>query len=303
MTNMNHTIAGGRPVRFFILRYLSCLRWPDILALQGPPLLGAVFALRDPGFHDIALLAVLMAGNLLLMTHVFMINDWSGLHGDLRDPNKTARVFTARGVGSGEIAALTIAMLLVGLFFLSRIGVVTLVLGMAIAWLSALYSLPRFHWKGRPLLSSAVHLAGGILHFLLGYSVARAIDLRGLAIAAFFALIFVAGHLTQEIRDCHADAVNAIRTNAVVFGQRRMFVVSLILFALAHIVLLGLIVAGMLPSALGVVVILFPIQFQLSLRTLADGLTYDAVTRLQTKYRVIYAFAGLVMIAVVSALS
>jgi hypothetical protein len=65
-------------------------------------------------------------------------------------------------------------------------------------------------WRqGVTLLNSVTHLAGGILQLLLGYSLGNAIDPRGLAIATFFALIFTAGHLTQEIRDHQGDAVNA----------------------------------------------------------------------------------------------
>ena len=61
--------------------------------------------------------------------------------------------------------------------------------------LSTLYSLPWFDWKGRPLLSSAAHLIGGVLHFLLGYSLGGRLDGRGLVIAVFFALIFAAPDL------------------------------------------------------------------------------------------------------------
>src|SRR5258706_11488854 len=157
-----------------------------------------------------------------------MLNDWSGLTTDLADPNKAGPVFTARGGGRREMVGVTAGFLVLSLLLFSRLGPVTLGLSLAIAALSALYSLPRFNWKGRPLLNSLAHLAGGILHFLLGYSIGNAIDRRGVAIATFFGLIFAAGHLTQEIRDHQGDAINGIRTNAVVFGQRRTFAASLV---------------------------------------------------------------------------
>ena len=265
--------------------------------LQGPPLLGAAFAIRHPGPQDLAPLATLMAGNVFLMTHVFMLNDWSGLTSDLRDPNKAAGVFTARGVGRREISGLMAGLLVVSLLLFSRLGLMTLGLSLAIAILSALYSLPRFNWKGRPLLNSAAHLAGGILHCLLGYSLGNAIDLRGLAIAIFFTLIFAAGHLTQEIRDHHGDAVNAIRTNAVTFGPHRTFAASLVLFTLAQILLLLLALQGILPRPLAILVALYPIQLHWSLGTLSEGLTYASVSRLQTRYRALYAVVGLAMVA------
>jgi 4-hydroxybenzoate polyprenyltransferase len=293
---MNSSVAPT-PLAKAALRYFSCLRPQDILVLQGSPLLGAAFAIHHPGMPDLVPLATLMVANLLLVTHIFMLNDWSGLTTDLADPNRAARVFTARGVGRREMAGLTAAPLVLSLLLFSRLGPITLGLSMAIATLSALYSLPRFNWKGRPLLNSAAHLTGGILHFLLGYSLGNAIDHRGLAIATFFALIFAAGHLTQEIRDYQGDGVNAIRTNAVVFGPRRTFAASLVLFTLAHILLLLLALQGILPRPLAALVILYPLQLYWSRETLGEGLTYASLCRLQARYRVLYAVVGLAMVA------
>ncbi|HEX2831484.1 MAG TPA: UbiA family prenyltransferase [Thermoanaerobaculia bacterium] len=284
-------------------RYLSCLRPQDILALQGSPLLGAAFAIRDPGMHDLAPLTILLIANVFLVAHIFLLNDWAGLHADLGDPNKMARVFTTRGVGRREMAIVTIGLLVLSLLLFAYLSPITLALALSIAVLSALYSLPRFNWKGRPLLNTAAHLGGGILHFLLGYSLGTVIDSRGfsvdmhgIAVATFFALIFAAGHLAQEIRDYEGDAANAIRTNAVVFGPRRTFIVSLLLFTLAHGILLLLALSGILPRPLAALVVLYAVQLFWSVQTYREGLNYASVSRLQTRYRVLYAIAGLAMI-------
>jgi 4-hydroxybenzoate polyprenyltransferase len=297
MTDIDTTFPPISAAKASALRYLSCLRPQDILVLQGSPLLGAVFAIRDPGVQGLGPLAILLVANVLLMAHVFMLNDWSGLTADLADPNKTTAVFTARGVERREIAALTAGLLVLSLVLFSLLGPIPLGLSLAIAALSALYSLPRFNWKGRPLLNSVAHLAGGILHFLLGYSLGNGIDRRGLAIALFFALIFAAGHLTQEIRDYHGDNANAIRTNAVVFGQRRTFGASLVLFALAHVLVLLLALQGILPRPLAALAVLYLVQLHWSFKTLGEGLTYATVMRLQARYRALYAFAGVAMVA------
>src|SRR5215218_1210036 len=277
-------------------RYLSCLRLQEILVLQGSPLLGAAFAIRHPTAANVGPLAILAVANVLLVAHIFMLNDWSGLTADLADPNKAAGVFTARGVGRKEIGGLTALLLALSLLLFSFLRPVTLCLALAIAALSALYSLPRFNWKGRPLLNSAAHLAGGVLHFLLGYSLGSTIDRRGLATATFFALIFAAGHLTQEIRDHQGDILNAIRTNAVAFGRRRTFAASLVLFTLAHALLLLLALQGTLPRPLAALVALYPIHLCWSLKALAEGLTYASVCRLQARYRALYAIVGLAMV-------
>ncbi|MEA2571120.1 MAG: hypothetical protein QOI24_3121 [Acidobacteriota bacterium] len=294
---MNDSVASIPTAKASPLRYLSAIRLQDIVVLQGSPLLGAAFAIRHPGTQHLPAVITLVVANVFLVTHIFMLNDWSGLTTDLADPNKAARVFTARGVRRGEMAGVTAALLMLSLVFFSILGSVTLTLSLAIAALSALYSLPRFNWKGRPLLNSATHLAGGVLHFLLGYSLGNAIDCRGVAIATFFALVFVAGHLTQEIRDHHGDAINAIRTNAVTFGPRRTFAASLVLFTLAQLILLTLALRGFLPRPLAALVALFPLQLWWSYETFRDGLTYISVSRLQTRYRALYAVIGVAMVA------
>ena len=291
------TLVVPASARASAVRYLSCLRLPEILVLQGSPLLGAAFAIRHPTAASLGPLVLLTVANVLLMAHIFLLNDWSNLTTDLADPNKAASVFTAQSIGRQQIDDLTTLLLAVSLLLFSRLGPTTFCLALAVAALGALYSLPPFDWKGKPLLSSAAHLLGGALHFLLGYSLGGTIDRRGLAMATFFGLTFAAGHLTQEIRDHQADVRNAVRTNAVIFGRRRTFAASLALFTLAYVLLPFLALRGILPRPLAALIALYPFHLHWSLRALAEGLSYPSVCRLQARYRALYAIIGLAMVA------
>jgi 4-hydroxybenzoate polyprenyltransferase len=183
------------------------------------------------------------------------------------------------------------------LLLLSKFGSSTLAIAVAIAGLSALYSFPRVHLKGVPVLSSVLHFAGGLLHFLLGYSVFTAPDWRGIQIGSFFALVFVAGHLTHETRDSDSDRVNDIRTNAVTFGKMRSFIGGLILFTIADILLVVLALWSIVPRPLSVVVLILPLHVYWSLKTIQSGLTFASIERLQARYRALYAGMGLWMVA------
>jgi 4-hydroxybenzoate polyprenyltransferase len=289
----------GTPLKHpnILVRYLSCLRLPEILIFQGSPLLGAVFTLGHDLPGHMGRVAVLITANVCLMAHVFALNDWSNYPADLSDPTKAAGVFTARGIGRREMGALTAGLLAVNLLLFAWLGALTFFIALGIAALSALYSLPMFAWKGRPLLSSTAHIAGGALHFLLGYALGSAVDRRGLVVAAFFAVTFAAGHLIQELRDHDGDAGNGIRTNTVTFGKRRMFTASLALFTLAHGLLFVLALQGTIPRVLALLVGLYPVHLRWSLQALADGLTYASVCRLQARYRALYAVIGVALIA------
>jgi 4-hydroxybenzoate polyprenyltransferase len=287
--------GSARSVR----RLLSCIRFDEVLVLQGAPLLGALFAMNGLTVERLLMLMVLAAGSCCLVAHVFLLNDWSGVGADLEDPNRAAEVFMARGIGRTEIAYLCLGLLAVSLLLLSRFGSQTVVIASMIAALSALYSAPPSQLKGVPLMSSALHLAGGMLHFLLGYSVFHAVDVRSLVIGGFFALVFSGGHLTHEVRDLEGDRRSGIGTNAARFGKARSFVAGLVLFMMADLLLVVLAIRGAVPPLLVIVAALYPLHLYWSLRAFRAGLTFESVRRLQLRYRLLYAIVGVLMAATV----
>jgi 4-hydroxybenzoate polyprenyltransferase len=280
-----------------VRRYLACLRYREILILQGPPLLGAVFAIEKKTPAVLAPLAVLAAASALLVAHVFVLNDWAGLRADLNDPNKAANVFAARGVTRPEIGRLAVGLLAASLLLFAILGAQPLALAAAIAGLSVLYSLPLAPAKGMPLLGSLLHLIGGALHFLLGYVAFHPIDERALALAAFCGLVFAAGHLNQEVRDGDGDRRNGITTNAVVFGKTPTFLAGLAVFTLAYFELFVLAARGLIPSVLEVAAVLYPLHLYWSVQTLFRGLTFESIRRLQARYRALFAIIGAAMLA------
>jgi len=289
---MTERLQGAR----WLLRLLSCIRFDEVLVLQGAPVLGAIFSIARLNSQSVMTFLLLAAGNCLLVAHVFLLNDWSGIDGDLQDPSRVKRVFLNRGIRRNEIAGLSLILLLLSLVLFARLGLVSLILGLMIAVASALYSAPAFDLKGKPLLNSLLHLVSGLLHFLLGYSAFGTLDARSVEIGCFFALIFSAGHLTQEVRDFEADLRNGIKTNAVQFGKTRSFIVGFALFSLANALLIMLSIKGVVPHALVLVAALYPLHFYWSLRALREGLAYESVRRLQVRYRVLYAGIGAVMV-------
>jgi 4-hydroxybenzoate polyprenyltransferase len=192
---------------------------------------------------------------------------------------------------------LWVALLAMSLLLLSPFGATTLVIALAIAGLGALYSAPKPHMKGAPILGSALHLIGGLLHFLLGYSLFGAVDGRAVAIGCFFGLTFAAGHLTHEARDHEADLINGIRTNAVTFGRTRSFLAGLVLFTIAYVLLVALAARGTVPRALLLVAALYALHLHWSLEALRAGLAFESIRRLQARYRALYAAIGVMMVA------
>lgn len=288
--------------RWHVPRLIQCIRFDEVIVLQGAPFFGALFALHDFSLRTLGTGILLAAVSVLLVAHVFVLNDWSGIEGDTRDPHRAPRTFATRGVTSRAMAGLAAGLLVAGLALASMLGLAAFLVAVGIVCASALYSLPNLHMKGMPLCSSLLHLSGGALHFLLGYAAFSSIDARGLAIGSFFAVIFSAGHLIHEARDFEGDALSGIRTNAVAFGRRRNFFASLMLFTLGYALLAGLAIFNLIPSVLLCCCAFYPLHLWSCRRALDSGLSFQSLRQHQSRYRLHFAAIG-VAIVVVTVLS
>ena len=268
-----------------------------MLVLQASPILGCFlggFSLKPSGMIR---MGILLIGSLALTAHVFVFNDWAGHSSDIRDPRRSTRVFARRGISRRQIACVATALLIFANVAFAAVGRPAVLLGASIAALSVLYSSsPRFG-KSMPIVASINHLLGGALHFLLGYTLYRPLDARGLMISLFFGLVFGAGHLNQEVRDYEGDLLNGIRTSAVVFGRRRAFLASLFMFTAAYAILAGLAALGILPRLLLWSIVLWPLHVAWSLRALRRGLGFETALWMQRRYRLLFALIGLAMLA------
>lgn len=283
------------PPRWRGLRLISCVRWDEVLLLQGTPLFGALFSIGTLTCAKASAVALLIAGGIFLVAHIFLLNDCCGADGDVTVPNRSASVFLSRGFLRADVGSLCVALLILAFLLLAPLGPRTLLIAAGIAVVSSLYSGPLLHGKGIPVLSSALHIVGGILHFLFGYSLFCSIDGRGLETGAFFALTFAAGHLTHEARDRDGDYGCGIQTNAVKFGTRRGFCAGLTLFTVAYALLVTLAWSGLVPRLLFLAGAIYPLHLYFSMRTLQDGLTFENIRRLQAHYRVLYSVVGLLI--------
>jgi 4-hydroxybenzoate polyprenyltransferase len=278
---------------------LVALRLPDLLVLQGPPLLGVAFVQKPFTSEGIVPLLLLLLANSLLLAYVFLLNDSEGLAADSSDPNKARETAVAMAIGWHEMRLLSIILGCLGLLLFGLISLGVLLPAVCIAVLALIYSSRAVHAKGIPILSSGVHLAGGVLLFLLGYALFGEVDRRGLLIGLYFALIFAAGHLNQEVRDYEADLRSGIVTNAVRFGKRHTFLAAFLVFTCSYVYLLWLGSLDILPARVGWILGLYPVHAVLFWRTYRGDLTFERVSRFRAYYRVLYALVGVMLVAIV----
>ena len=292
-------VAASLPVRHQyarVVRHLASTRGAEVCALQASPLLGAYLGGLGPDGGNLGRQALMLVGSIALTAHVFLFNDWADYSRDLRDPRREVSSIDGYGISRDHIARVAIVLLILANIAFAVVGTTALLFGAGIATLSVLYSFsPRFG-KSTPIAASFNHLIGGGLHFLLGYSVARAVDARGVVLSLVVGLVFAAGHLNQEVRDFEFDHANRIGTIAVTFGCRRGFLASFGLFTTAYLLIVGLAALGVLPKILLMSPVVWLFQARWSLQALRRGLGSKTALWMQRRYRLLFALVGLAML-------
>ncbi|PYS67940.1 MAG: hypothetical protein DMF69_21650 [Acidobacteria bacterium] len=279
-----------------VIKHFASTRAAEVLALQASPILGTVLGGFNLERSSFIRLGLLLLGSLMLTAHVFVFNDWAGQSSDNRDPRRAVLVFARRGISNRQVVRVATAFLILANVIFAAVGIPAILLGAAIAALSLLYSCSPAFGKSTPIMASTNHLLGGALHFLLGYTLFRPLEAKGLLISLFFGLVFAGGHLNQEVRDYDGDLLTGIRTSAVAFGCRRTFLASLLTFTAAYAMLAALAELGILPRLLLWTMTLWPLHVAWSIRALQHGLGFETAVWMQRRYRFLFACIGLVML-------
>jgi 4-hydroxybenzoate polyprenyltransferase len=260
--------------------------------------MGLILSAGKPTIPPIATSLLFGVANFFLVAHIWALNDWADIHEDALDGNKALNVFTRKGIAPWMMLWFSIVLLIASLGLFAWLASRTFWIAAGIAFLGVCYSVPGIHAKGIVLLSSVPHLVGGLLHFLLGYSLFAPINGHALPAAFFFALVFTAGHCVQEVQDQEADQRSGVRTNAVVFGKVPVFRAALVVFLFAYGDLFYLAWVGVVPVRLGPAALgLGWLHLRWARNTLRAGLSYESVRLFRRRYRALFALIGLAVIS------
>jgi 4-hydroxybenzoate polyprenyltransferase len=280
---------------FTLIQFFKCIRYTEVLIFQVPPFLGIAFSI--PSLWDEWLsIALFVFGNICLFVQIFAFNDLGDIDIDNKDVNKYESTFTKKGVSRRQMLQMTVALTGLVLFVFSTFGVTTFLLALVMLALGFLYSHPRFSQKRIPIVASINHFVGGVTMFLLGYSLFSEIDLRGIAISLYFAVVLVSGHLCQEVRDYDQDTLNCANTSAVRFGKRRIFLVAFSLFMFSFGYFAWLVKLSIFPLAWIYAVVLVPVIATGFIYAWKTPLSFHDVCRFQVQYRLVYALITVVML-------
>lgn len=163
----------------------------------------------------------------LTMAAVFIINQFTDVHTD-RVNNKLFLI--ANGLVSKKIAFVEIVLLLIAAFTISIIINIKLFLLMLLLLFVTgfVYSLPPFYCKDRPYTGLMINLAGGLLTFLIGWSLSSMITIQSFYSAIPYVFAIGGVYFLSTIPDLKGDKNSGKITFAVKFGPKVTIIVGLI---------------------------------------------------------------------------
>lgn len=270
----------------------NAIRLPEVLLMMGFPVMGVISA--QPAFHDGDLLRLLqfLIATFALAASIYLFNSWGERRFDSHNRRLAAHPLVAGEISSLGILAFSLLLFAISLLIFA-LGLSTLLpyaIAIKLIWL--LYSNPFIHGKGIPIISTLIHLSGGICQVMLGYSFVRTPDAHGVSFAVYLALLFVAGHYHHEVKDYHADREAGVRTNAIFFGQRRGQVLSALFFVFSFLVLVAAMAMDLLSwQRVWPFLAILPGHL-FAVMTWGLKLEPRPILRYQSAYRALFAAAG-----------
>jgi 4-hydroxybenzoate polyprenyltransferase len=286
---------GGAPRQLLaaVKRYVWSARVGDFAILAAIPVLGFSYGIQRATPTNAFTGAEIAVASLLLLVHIFALNDWADYDVDLG----------VRPLGN-PVQASRDSLLLVSVIALGCCIVLlwfirppALVPAAFVIIASAIYSL-QWPVRGKEvlLLSSVLHAICGAACFLLGLSVAAGLSARWSSVWVFLGLSMAAGHMHQEISDHREDQASRARTHATALGPFKAFFLGQLTFAAAFLALL------ILPGGAGselfqlLTVLAWAANMALAITCWRNGLTAASVERYRSHYRWLYVLIGLGML-------
>ncbi|MCG6962123.1 MAG: UbiA family prenyltransferase [Acidobacteria bacterium] len=281
-------------MRLALLRELSLsTRAPEAILMCGFPAIGFALALAGTPSVSVPRLAMFLLATSLLSLGVYVFNGWCGVGHDLSNPRFRSNSITNGAVPLAGALAFSLVTSTLSVAVFTVVEPTAAGLALVIFCLFAAYSHPGLRLKQGGVAPTLIHLAGGFLMIWLGYAMVRPLDEAGAVPAAFFSLVFTAGHFNHEALDMEADQCAGLRTRAVRWGARASLAAGAAASALAYLGLLAALllswpeVRHMAPFL--VIAPLHGAAFTLALRSP----THEAIRRYRQAYRQLFLAAGI----------
>lgn len=277
--------------------YFKSVRWFEIAVRMGAPVIAILIAL--PAFNLATGFKALHAfiAFFLLWTHGYAFNEWGGYGFDKLDASKAKTPLLTGHVSSNEFLILSITFAAISVVLYAMLDMKFLIIVFFDIIMGILYVHPKILLKNVPIASFVILFIVSVNDFLLGWLVFSPSITQGLLIGIYFGLLGITGQHFHEAGDCDSDEKANIRTNAVRFGKKNIFIIGFIFYTLSCIYFILLSLLEIVPRYLYIVLLItYPIYFVIFYKCLKSNMPSSDIHCFVKRYRQLYGFIGLCFI-------
>lgn len=244
--------------------YLTVFRVKEIVGKAGFFMVGIIFSVPpvtvDNILHSFHFFFICLINGLA----IYLINAGLGYRHDVSNE----RLKELQQLDRFKILLAGFIFALVALAWIYFFASNLLFPSVIVYFIWTIYSVPK-GFKGIPLMGMTSAFVAQLLHFHIGYMVFGHYSIYSIALSIYFGLLFAGGHALHEVIDYEPDKKARLRTSAVTFGRRTLFLVSNLIFAVAGVYLViiawaGIIEWKLIAPYLAAVVVQLAMLFKLS---------------------------------------
>ena len=220
--------------------FIRALRLKEAALLSGFIIIGSVFGIESINISSIRTVGLLLFVSIGIISSLYALNAYS----DKSNDKNNQRLTSLQEIPSIYFLwyfYITLPFFVVCAFIIN-VELGPLIVGLSLAGI--LYSLPRFAFKGNPILGTVAHFLFAIAAFNAGYAAFQGVNPYSIYLSCYFGLIFSGGHLHHQVIDYESDQKASVKTLAVWWGVTKTEFGSITLFGLAIVLWLGLFYSG-----------------------------------------------------------
>lgn len=264
---------------------------------MGAPLIALLLTFPELDIANSIRVIHALAAFFFLWAHLYSFNEWAGYSFDKHDPLKRMTPLLSGKVAPGEMLALSISFALISTILYGVLDARFLIIIFIDMLVGIVYAHPKILLKSEPFASFTILFIVSVLDFLLGWLVFSPSLREGLFIGIYFGILGIVGQHYHEAGDYDSDRRVGIKTNAVRFGKRRIFITGFIFYTIGCVYFC---ILGFLESIVGnfclIILITYPVYVFIFYECLRSRIRSSAVRLFVKRYRLLYGIIGLYVI-------
>lgn len=277
-----------------LVYFVRSIRWFEIAVRTGAPIMAILILAPELDLANVFKIVHSFFAFFFLWAHGYIFNEWGGYDFDKNDISKAKTPLLAGQIAHRESLNLAIIFASISIILYSLLDTRLLLIVFFDILMGILYVHPKILFKNVPIISFMILFIVSVNDFLLAWLLFSPDISRGLLIAVYFGILGITGQHFHEAGDHDSDKKVNIKTNAVRFGKKLIFVLGFIFYTLSVLYFIALSFIKVIPIYLYLVLLVtYPIYLAIFFKCLCSGISTTNVHYFVKTYRLLYGIIGL----------